>query len=56
MIAPAQFVEKVTEYVDQGYPVNAVVLDCQKAFDKASLERLLLKVIANGIWVKWQIW
>ena len=53
VIAPAQFAEKVTEYVDQGCPMNEVVLDYQKAFDKASLERLLLKVIASGIWVKW---
>ena len=45
-----QFVETVTDYVDQGYPVDLIFLDFQKAFEKVPHRRLLLKVKAMGIW------
>ena len=38
-----QFVETVTDYVDQRYPVDVIFLDFQKAFDKVPHGRLLLK-------------
>ena len=44
-----QFIEIVTDYVDQGYPVDVIFLDFQKAFDKVPHGRLLLKVKAMGI-------
>ena len=44
-----QFIETVTDYVDQGYPVDVIFLDFQKAFDKMPHGRLLLKVKAMGI-------
>ena len=44
-----QFIETVTDYVDQGYPVDVIFLDLQKAFDKVPHGRLLLKVKAMGI-------
>ena len=53
-----QFIETVTDYVDQGYPVDFIFLDFQKAFDKMLHGRLLLKVKAMGIgslvanWIK----
>jgi ribonuclease P/MRP protein subunit RPP40 len=43
------FMEKVSDYVDQGCPVDVVYLDFQKAFDKVPHERLLLKIGALGI-------
>ena len=44
-----QFIETVTDYVDQGYPVDVIFLDFQKAFDKMPHGRLLLKVKAMRI-------
>ena len=44
-----QFIETVTDYVDQGYPVDVIFLDFQKAFDKVPHERLLLKVKAMDV-------
>ena len=41
--------ETVTDYVDQGYPVDVILLDFQKAFDELPHGRLLLKVKAMGI-------
>ena len=52
-----QFIEKITDFIDQGYPVDVVFLDFQKVFDKVP-QRLLLKIRALGIggnvadWVK----
>ena len=45
----SQFIETVTDYVDQGYPVDVIFLDFQKVFDKVPHGRLLLKVKAMGI-------
>jgi hypothetical protein len=44
-----EFLEDVTEYVDQGSPVDVIYLDFQKAFDKVPHQRLLKKVQALGI-------
>jgi hypothetical protein len=38
-----EFLEDVTEYVDQGSPVDVIYLDFQKAFDKVPHQRLLKK-------------
>ena len=44
-----QFIETVTDYVDQGCPVDVIFLDFQKAFDKVTHGRLLQKVKAMGV-------
>ena len=44
-----QFIETVTDYVDQVYPVDVIFLDFQKAFDKVPNGRMLLEVKAMGI-------
>ena len=41
--------EKVTDYIDEGYPVDIILLDFQKALDKVLQARLFLKVNALGI-------
>jgi len=28
------FLEEITDYLDFGYPIDVIYLDCQKAFDK----------------------
>jgi hypothetical protein len=43
------FLELVTDYIDQGLPVDVIYLDFQKAFDKVPHGRLLSKVRAHGI-------
>ena len=51
-----EFFDLVVDYADQGVPVDAVYLDFQKAFDKVSHEKLVLKMrrmgLEDGI-VKW---
>jgi hypothetical protein len=44
-----EFLEHVTNYVDQGYPIDVIYLDFQKAFDKVPHKRLMLKLRALGI-------
>jgi hypothetical protein len=44
-----EFLEHVTNYVDQGYPIDVIYLDFQKAFDKVLHKRLMLKLRALGI-------
>ena len=44
-----EFLEFVTNYIDQGYPIDIIYLDFQKAFDKVSHERLMMKIDALGI-------
>ena len=39
----------MTKWVNDGSPVDVVYLDLQKAFDKVSHQRLLLKLKAHGI-------
>ena len=43
------FFEEITKWVNDGSPVDVVYLDFQKAFDKVSHQRLLLKLKAHGI-------
>ena len=43
------FLEEIIKWVDDGSPVDVVYLDFQKAFDKVSHQRLLLKLKAHGI-------
>ena len=43
------FFEEITKWVDDGSAVDVVYLDLQKAFDKVSHQRLLLKLKAHGI-------
>ena len=44
-----EFFDLVVDYVDQGVPVDAVYLDFQKAFDKVSHEKLVLKMRRMGL-------
>jgi hypothetical protein len=39
----------VTNYIDQGYPIDVIYLDFQKAFDKVPHKRLMMKIRALGI-------
>ena len=43
------FLEEVTNYVDQGHPVDIIYLDFSKAFDSVPHQRLLSKIRAHGI-------
>ena len=43
------FLEDVTNWVDEGSPVDLINLDLKKAFDKVPHQRLLLKLKAHGI-------
>ena len=45
------FLEEIIKWVDDGSPVDVVYLDFQKAFDKVSHQRLLLKLKAHGVYV-----
>ena len=44
-----EYLEFVSDYVDQGYPIDVIYLDFQKAFDKVPHRRLMLKINAMGI-------
>ena len=44
-----EFLEYVTDAVDNGKPVDVIYLDFQKAFDKVPHVRLLHKLKAHGI-------
>ena len=44
-----EFYEFVSQYTDQGYPVDVIYLDFQKAFDKVPHKRLMTKIKAMGI-------
>ena len=41
--------EEITNWIDEVSPVDIIYLDLQKAFDKVSHQRLLLKLKAHGI-------
>ena len=43
------FFKEITKWIDDGSPVNIIYFDFQKAFDKVSHQRLLLKLKAHGI-------
>ena len=40
-------VEEITKWLDEGSPVYIIYLDFQKAFDKVSHQRLVLKLKAH---------
>ena len=44
-----EFLEFVSNYVDQGIPIDVIYLDFQKAFDKVPHKRLMLKIKSLGI-------
>jgi hypothetical protein len=44
-----EFLEFVTDYIDQGKPIDVIYLDFQKAFDKVPHKRLMLKIKSFGI-------
>ena len=52
------FMEKVTNFLDSGHPLDVIYLDFQKAVDKVPHRRLLMKLQAHGIdgeilrWIK----
>jgi hypothetical protein len=43
------YLEDVTEYLDQGWPVDVIFFDYSKAFDKVCHERLLRQIEAHGV-------
>ena len=47
------FVVDITKWVDDGYPVDVIYLDFQKAFDKVPHELLILNLksycMGNGV-------
>jgi len=48
------FTEEVTNYIDNGYPVNVIYLDFQEAIDKVPHHRLVLKLRSHGIGGKYE--
>ena len=51
-----EFMEKMTEWADNGSAIDVVYLDFAKAFDKVCHERLMVKVEAAGITGKVSDW
>ena len=43
------FFEEITQWVDEGSPVDVIYLDFQKAFDKVPHQRLILKLKSHGM-------
>ena len=43
------FLEEITKLVDDGSPVDVIYLDFQKAFDKVSNQRLILKLKSHDM-------
>jgi len=44
-----EFLEFVTIYIDQEYPIGVTYLDFQKAIDKVPHKRLMMNINAMGI-------
>ena len=44
-----EYLEYVSEELDKGNPVNSIMLDFSKAFDKVPHQRLLLKLKSTCI-------
>ena len=44
-----EFLDLVSNYVDQGIPVDVIYLDFQKAFDKVSHTKLIVKMKRYGV-------
>ena len=51
-----EFLEYVSDYVDQGFPIDVIYLDFQKAFDKVPHKRLMKKIKSLGITGKIYDW
>jgi len=49
-----EFLEFLTNFIDQGYPIDVIYLDFQKAFDKIHHKRLMMKI--NAIDQCYQCW
>ena len=43
------FFEEITKWVYDGSPVDAIYLDFQKAFDKVTHQRQILKLTSHGM-------
>ena len=43
------FLEYITKWVDDGSPVDVIILDFQKAFDKVPHQRLIRKLKPHGM-------
>ncbi len=52
------YLEELSSYIDQGYPVDVIYLDFSKAFNKVSHQHLMNMIEARGIsgavskWIK----
>ena len=44
-----RFFEEINKWIDEGSPVYVIYLDFQKAFDKVSHQRLILKLKSHGM-------
>ena len=44
-----EFLDLVSNYIDQGIPVDVIYLDFQKAFDKVSHTKLIVKMKRYGV-------
>ena len=49
LTALLEYFETVSKLLDDGSPVDAIYMDCQKAFDSVPIQRLLKKIEAVGI-------
>ncbi len=53
-----KFLEELSSYIDQGYPLDVIYLDFSKAFNKVTHQRLMSMIEAHGIsgavsrWIK----
>ena len=43
------YLDKITTYIDEGLPVDAIYLDFSKAFDRVPQRRLAMKLSTHGI-------
>jgi len=51
-----QFLGYVTNYIDEGCPIDVINLDFQIAFNRTSLKRLMTKGIAGEVFIWIQDW
>ena len=49
LTALLEYFEAISKALDENIPIDAIYLDCQKAFDSVPIKRLLVKVKAVGI-------
>ena len=56
LTALLEYFEYVSKVSDENVPIDAIYLDCQKAFDSVPTKRLLVKVDAVGIKGKLYTW